>query len=96
MSGPVGSDQQIGVDIAEGYIDILIFFWDPIEMQPHDPDIKTLQRLAVLHDCVIAANRTTADFVFSSPYLNQRYERKAIDVGANLRRRADEFSHVDD
>lgn len=96
MSGPVGSDQQIGADIVEGEIDILTFFWDPMEMQPHDPDIKTLQRLAVLHDCVIATNRATVDFIFSSPYLKQRYERKAIDVGANFRRRIDEFSHVDD
>lgn len=96
MSGPVGGDQQIGADIAEGDIDILIFFWDPMEMQPHDPDVKALQRLAVLHDCVIATNRATANFVFSSPYLNQSYERKAIDAGGNLRRRVDEFSHVDD
>lgn len=96
MSGPVGGDQQIGADIAEGDIDILIFFWDPMEIQPHGPDVKALQRLAVLHDCVIATNRATSVFVFSSPYLNQRYERKAIDVGANLRRRVDEFLHVDD
>ena len=96
MSGPVGGDQQIGADIAEGEIDILIFFWDPMEMQPHDPDVKALQRLAVLHDCVIATNRATANFVLSSPYLNKSYERKAIDAGGNLRRRVDEFSHAED
>jgi methylglyoxal synthase len=78
-SGPLGGDQQIGALIAEGNVDILIFFWDPLEPLPHDPDIKALLRLAVVWNIPFACNRTTADFLFSSPLLFSGYKRKMPD-----------------
>src|SRR5688500_13604409 len=77
--GPLGGDQQIGALIAEGNVDILIFFWDPLEQLPHDPDIKALLRLAVVWNIPFACNRTTADFLFSSPLLFSGYKRKMPD-----------------
>ena len=79
-SGPLGGDMEIGAKIAEGDIDFLIFFWDPLEPQPHDPDIKALLRLAVLRNIPTACNRATADFLISSPLMREEYEHPMPDL----------------
>ena len=79
-SGPLGGDMQIGARISNSEIDFLIFFWDPLEPQPHDPDIKALLRLAVLWNIPTACNRATADFIISSPLMSQEYEHPTPDL----------------
>lgn len=88
-SGPLGGDQQIGARIIENDINFLVFFWDPLEAQPHDPDVKALLRIAVLYDIPVAMNVASADFMFHSPLMQESYERVIIDYTSRLERKID-------
>ncbi|ABX43456.1 methylglyoxal synthase [Lachnoclostridium phytofermentans] len=91
-SGPLGGDQQIGARIVEGNIDFIIFLWDPLESQPHDPDVKALLRIAVVYDIPIANNLATADFLLASRFMEETYDRRVANFNKVMKQRIDEFS----
>lgn len=90
-SGPLGGDQQIGSRIVEGNVDFVIFFWDPLENQPHDPDVKALLRISAVYDIPIANNRATADFLLTSTYMGTEYERRVVNYNKVIQRRIEGF-----
>ena len=87
-SGPLGGDQQIGAKIVEGQIDFMIFLWDPLEAQPHDPDVKALLRIAQVYDIPIANNKATADFLITSALMQTEYDHEVVDFKSAVAQRA--------
>ncbi len=90
-SGPLGGDQQLGSFIVDSKIDFMIFFWDPMQPHPHDVDVKALLRISVLYNIPLACNRATADFMISSPLLNEKYERVLKDYSGYIKRSIDDL-----
>ena len=90
-SGPLGGDQQIGSRIVEGGIDFLVFLWDPLEAQPHDPDVKALLRIAVVYDIPVANNLATADFMLNSKFMNEPYSRQIENFNKTIQDRVVEM-----
>ncbi len=86
-SGPLGGDMQLGSRITEGEIDLMVFFWDPLTQQPHDPDVKALLRIAALYNIPVATNRATADFLLSSPLMHETYPRRLMDFSQHMQAR---------
>ena len=86
LSGPLGGDMQIGARISEGCVDAMVFFWDPLEPQPHDPDVKALLRIAVVWNIPVACNRASADFMVSSPLMSSSYRRRTPSYDGHNRR----------
>lgn len=91
-SGPLGGDQQIGARIVEGSVDFIIFLWDPLESQPHDPDVKALLRIAVVYDIPIANNLATADFLLESRLMEENYDRRVANFNKTMKQRVEQFS----
>lgn len=91
-SGPLGGDLQIGSRIVENSIDFAVFFWDPLASQPHDPDIKALLRICAVYDIPLATNRSTADFLITSKYMNEEYEREVINYNKVIHNRIFNFT----
>lgn len=93
LSGPLGGDQQIGSLIAEGQLDMIVFYWDPMNAQPHDTDVKALLRLSVTWNILLACDRTTADFIITSPFMSTEYNRIMPDYTDYLQRDINEESN---
>ncbi|BBF41851.1 methylglyoxal synthase [Lachnospiraceae bacterium KM106-2] len=91
-SGPLGGDQQVGSRIVEGNIDFVVFLWDPLESQPHDPDVKALLRIAVVYDIPIANNLATADFLLTSKYMNEEYDRQVANYNKIISQRIQDMT----
>ena len=92
ISGPLGGDQQVGSLITEDKVDVLIFFWDPFEPLPHDPDVKALLRIAAVWNIPVASNQTSADFIITSPMFNSESERTVPDYASYLAKRTVDIS----
>lgn len=88
-SGPLGGDQQIGAKIVEGKIDFIVFFADPLEAQPHDPDVKALLRIAQVYDIPMASNIASADFMIKSPLMDEDYDHHVVDYSAHVKKRVE-------
>ncbi len=92
-SGPLGGDQQIGAKIVEGAIDFIVFFSDPLCAQPHDPDVKALLRIALVYDIPIATNRASADFMITSPLMDEEYKRKIENFQLTVKKRSESLQN---
>ena len=90
-SGPLGGDQQVGARIVEGKVDFVVFFWDPLASQPHDPDVRALLRIAVVYDIPIATNKATADFLLNSKYMNETYDHNVVNYGKVIENRIEDM-----